>query len=323
MATRIGMGDMIGAGNRGVGRYTGTLLAVFVTQTIVALACMASITVALSLIFARLPIWDDAVDGDLAALLFSLRYGRTSLLAVAGIVFGGLVLWQLTTWFLVGGINGVLANRPEGRAETAKCFGASGASTYLAYARLAVCSLPGLFLVLLMLILGFQTMEARIFAALTVPQLLGPLALAMLPGLLVLHVAWTITDYARVELTLRGESHDPSVVITYMRTVGYVLRRPLTLAHGALGWFVFLVISIGYAYLAHGRPMYGAEGAVTLFVIRQGVSLARTAVRFSVLAGQLELGKSRPLPPLPQRVEAGTIKVEMSRGKSMDPRNKK
>jgi hypothetical protein len=297
MATRIGLRDMLGAGTRGVGRYTGTLLAAFVSQTIVALACMASITVALSLTFARLPIWDDAVDGDLGALLFSLRYGRSSLLASAAIVFGALLLWQLATWFLVGGINGVLANRPDGRAETAKCFGAAGASTYLAYARLAVCSLPGLFLVLVMLILGWQTMQARIFGALTVPQLLGPLAIAFLPGFLVLHVVWTITDYARVELTLRGESHEPSVVITYMRTVAYVLRHPLTLAHGAIGWFAFLAISIGYAYLAHGRPMYGAEGAVTLFVIRQGVSLARTAIRFIVLGGQLELGKSRPLPP--------------------------
>jgi hypothetical protein len=304
MATRLGMGEMIGAGTRGAGRYTGTLLAVFVSQTVVALACMASITVALSLAFARLPIWDDAVDGDLGALLVCLRYGRASLLAVAAIVFGGLLLWQLATWFLVGGINGVLANRPEGRADTARCFGAAGASTYLAYARLAVVSLPGLFLVLLMLIVGWKTMAGRIEFALSVPQLVGPLAIAFLPGLLVLHVVWTITDYARVELTLRGESHDPSVVVTYIRTVGYVLRHPLTLAHGALGWLAFLALSVGYAYLAHGRLMYGAEGAVTLFVIRQGVSLARTFVRFIVLGGQLELGKSRPLPP--RRVEAKT-----------------
>ena len=44
--------------------------------------------------------------------------------------------------------------------------------------------------------------------------------------------------------------------------------------------------------------MYGAEGAVTLFVIRQGVALARTAIRVGVIAGQVELGKARPLPPL-------------------------
>jgi hypothetical protein len=63
-----------------------------------------------------------------------------------------------------------------------------------------------------------------------------------------------------------------------------------------------LIISVGYAYLAQGHPMYGAEGAVTLFVIRQGISLARAAIRFGVLAGQLELGKTRALPP--RRVSA-------------------
>jgi hypothetical protein len=55
-------------------------------------------------------------------------------------------------------------------------------------------------------------------------------------------------------------------------------------------------------YLAYGHPMYGAEGAVTLFVIRQGVALARMAIRVGVLAGQVEIGRGRPLPP--RRVEA-------------------
>jgi hypothetical protein len=48
--------------------------------------------------------------------------------------------------------------------------------------------------------------------------------------------------------------------------------------------------------------MYGAEGAITLFVARQGVSLLRMAIRVGVLAGQVELGRTRPLPP--RRVEA-------------------
>jgi hypothetical protein len=305
MATRLSLRDMIGAGSRAVAKYTGTLLAVFVVQSIVAVACMMAVSIALSMAFARFPIFDEAVDGDLVALLYCLRQGKAAWLATTGIVVGGLLLWQLATWFVVGGINGVLANRPEGRADTARCFGAAGASTYLAYARLALCTLPSLFLVLVVLLFGLQFALPRIEYALTVPQLLGPLALGLLPAVLVLHVVWTITDYARIELTLRGESHEPSVVMTYMRTLAYVLRRPMTLAHGALGWLAFIAISIGYAYLAHGHPMYGAEGAVTLFVIRQGVSLARSAIRFGVLAGQLELGKTRPLPP--RRVE---VKVE-------------
>ena len=51
--------------------------------------------------------------------------------------------------------------------------------------------------------------------------------------------------------------------------------------------------------------MYGAEGAVTLFVVRQGVALLRMAIRVGVLAGQVELGRTRPLPA--RRVE---VKVD-------------
>jgi hypothetical protein len=72
--------------------------------------------------------------------------------------------------------------------------------------------------------------------------------------------------------------------------------------HGALGWLVFALVTAAYAYLSQGHPMYGAEGAVTLFVARQGVSLLRMAIRVGILAGQIELGRTRPLPP--RRVEA-------------------
>ena len=80
-----------------------------------------------------------------------------------------------------------------------------------------------------------------------------------------------------------------------------MLRRPVTLVHGAIGWLVFALVSVAYAYLSLGHPMYGAEGAVTLFVARQGVSLLRMATRLGILAGQIELGRTRPVPP--RRVE--------------------
>lgn len=297
MAARLTLREMLGAGSRAVGRYTGTLLSVFIAQSLVAMACMLAIAFTLAQAFGKMPLWDEAVDGDLVALVFCLRYGKASLLASGGIVLGALLVWQLVSWFLVGGIYGVLAQRPEGRGDTARCFGASGATTYLAYARLALCSLPGYLLVFVLLGAGLDLVSERIEHALTVPQLLGPLVLAILPALVLLHILWTITDYARVEITLRQDSHEPSVIMTYLRTFAFVLKHPVTLAHGALGWLAFAAITVGYMYLSHGHPMYGAEGAVTLFVIRQGVALARCAVRFGVLAGQLELGKTRALPP--------------------------
>jgi hypothetical protein len=293
---------MLSAGLRSLSRYTGTLLAVFVVQSIVALTCMLAVAVVLAQMFSHLPLFDEAVDGDLVALIECIRYGHTSFLAVGGIIFGAILLWQLASWFLVGGLYGVLAQRPEGRTETARCFGATGASTYLAYARLALCSLPGIALVLFVLETGAGIANAYTEHPLTLWQLFAPLALGLTPGLLLLHVVWTVTDYARVELTLRHDSHDPGVVVTYLRSVAYVIRRPLTLVHGAVGWIGFVLVTLAYAYLAAGHPMYGAEGAVILFVARQCVSLVRTAIRVGILSGQVELGRTRPQPP--RRVEA-------------------
>jgi hypothetical protein len=299
---RLRLGDLITAGLRAVSRYTGTLLAVFVAQSLVAATCIVAVALVLAQTFSHLPMFDDAVDGDLVALIYCLRYGRPSFVAIGGILFGAIVVWQLASWFLVGGLNGVLSQRPEGRGGTARWFGASGAATYLAYARLALCSLPGWLIFLFVLASGISLVATRIEYALTVPQLLGPLALASLPAVLLLHVLWTVSDYARAELSLRHDSHDPGVVATYLRTLGYVLRRPITLVHGALGWALFALVTAAYAYLAQGHPMYGAEGAVTLFIARQGVSLLRMAIRFGVLAGQIEVGRTRPLPP--RRIEA-------------------
>jgi hypothetical protein len=306
---RLTLGDLVGSGSRALTRYTGTLLTVFVVQSIVAIAAMLGCAIVLAQAFAHRPMWDDAVDGDLVSLALCVRFAKANFLACAGVAFAALLLWQLASWFLAGGVYGVLAQRPEGRAETAKCFGASGTSTYLSYARLALCSLPGWLLVLFVFATCTNAMSTRIEHALTVPDLIVPMIVCFVPALVLIHFLWTVSDYARVELTLRHDSHDPSVLATYLRTVGFVVRRPLTLVHASLGWLGFTAITVGYMYLAAGHPMFGAEGAVTLFVIRSGVALARMAIRFAVLAGQVDLGGSRPLPP--RRVE---VKAEAKPG---------
>jgi hypothetical protein len=301
MMARLGLGDLLAAGPRAVSRYTGTLFAVFLAESLVAAICLLAVALVLARAFAHLPMFDDAVDGDLVALIYCARYAGPSLLATGGLVLGGVMLWQLAAWFLAGGLYGVLAHRPEGRRDTARQFGASGAATYLAYVRLALCALPGLMIVLFVLGLSTSLVATRIAHALTVLDLIAPLAIVALPAGLLLHVLWTVTDYARVELTLRHDSHEPGVIATFLRSFAYVLRRPVTLVHGALGWLAFAVVTLAYAYLAQGHPMYGAGGAVTLFVARQGVALLRLALRLGVLAGQVELGRTRPLPP--RRVE--------------------
>jgi hypothetical protein len=294
---RIRLRDLLGIGPRAITRYTGTLLTVFVVQTIVAIACMLGVATVLAQAFAHLPMFDDAIDGDLVSLAWCMRHARASFAACGGIVFAAVLLWQLASWFLIGGLYGVLAQRPEGRGETARCFGASGAATYLAYARLALCSVPGLLLAVFAFSSGLAWSVPRLERALSMGDLVAPLAVTFVPALAIVHVLWTISDYARVELTLRHDSHDPGVIASYVRITAFVLIRPMTLVHTGLGWTLCVLVTIGYAYLAHGHPMYGAEGAITLFVIRQGVALARTAIRVGVLAGQVELGKTRALPP--------------------------
>jgi len=301
-ARHLGLGELLGAGMRAVSKYTGTVLAVFVVQSLVAVGCMFAVALVLAQTFAHLPMFDDAVDGSLVAALWCVRHGRSAFLAVGSLVIGAVLLWGLASWFLVGGLCGVFAQRPDGRGDTARCFGASGAATYLPYARLALCSLPGYLLVLFLLLTGLGIAAPRVEHALTLPQLLGPLALAALPAILLLHYLWTVSAYARVELALRHDTHDPGVVRTYLHSLAYVFRRPLTLIHAALGWLLFLIVTAAYAYLAQGHPMYGAEGAVTLFFVRQGVALLRLAIQAGILAGQVELGRTRPLPP--RRLEA-------------------
>ena len=207
------------------------------------------------------------------------------------------MFWQLATWFLAGGLYGVLAKRPEGRGETARAFGASGAATYLAYARLALCAIPGWILIMFVLAFCLNMVGHNLQYALTLPQLLVPLVLASLPAVILLHVFWTTADYARIELTLHHHDRDPSAIGAYLRALGFVGRQPVTLVHGALGWLLFVAVTVAYAYLAAGHAMYGTLGAVTLFVARQGVMLLRQAIRMGVLAGQVALGRTREPPP--------------------------
>lgn len=294
---RLGLGDLLVAGGRGVSRYTGTLFTVFVAQSLLAAACMLGVALVLAQAFSHLPMFDDAVDGDLVALIWCLRHARPSFAAIGGLMFATLLVWSVMTWFLAGGLYGVLAEHPDSRRDTARVFGASGAQTFLAYARLAVIALPGWAIVLAVFVSTLSSAFPRLEYALSLGDLVGPIALVVVPTGLVAHFFATVTDYARVELTLRHASHRPSAFACYFRALVFVAKRPLTLAHGGVGWLWFGLVTLAYAVLAQGHPMYGAEGAIALFFVRQGVALLRMAIRMGVLAGQIELGRTRPLAP--------------------------
>jgi hypothetical protein len=300
---RVSLGELLNAGRGVLTRYTGTLLAVFVLQLTVAGAATFAIARVFAAAFSTLPYFDQAVDGDLTAWVYLLRNHR-EVIAAAGWIGGGAVLmWLAVSWFVAAGMIGVFAERPEGRAETARCFGARGASSFLPLVRLWVLSAPTYFIVAMALGIGIDAVSSQLEVALSAGRLAMWLAVALAPGLLLLHLLWTISEYARAELVLRRDSHDLSVVAAYARGIALVLRRPMTLVHAGLGWLLAGAISIGYWAASHGHPMAGSDGAATLLIVRQGVVLARMAVHFAVLGGQVALTRQRAL-PLPAPTEA-------------------
>lgn len=288
--------ELLAAGRDAIARYTGTLLAVFVAQLVLTGTAVFAIARVLASAFARSPYFDRAVDGDLSAWVYLLRNHREPLAAAGWLGGGAVLLWIAVSWFVIAGVIGVLANQPEGRDETARCFGSSGASAFLPMVRLSVLSAPSYLVVFLALGLGIDAAAPHLERALTVRQLIVWSAIGIGPALLLLHVLWTITDYARAEIVTRQDCAEITVLVAYLRAISLVLRRPMTLIHSGLAWLLIIAISIGYILAAHGHPMIGGGGALTLLIVRQGVALARLVVHFAMIGGQVALTRQRKLP---------------------------
>lgn len=300
---RVGLGAMARGGGRTASHYTGTVLAVFVTQWLIASAAGLAIMQVLESVFAKRPRFDEAVGGDLVALFECIRHAPIAFMASFWIGLGAVLLWIVASWFLTGGVYAVAHERPEGKRETAKAFGAGGATTFLVYVRLAAISLALHLIVVVALLLGLGAAAPRIAHALTLGGLLLPLAMGLLPAVVLALYFWTAIDYARAELTVRRPTHEElGAFRALVRALVFVARRPVALGHAALGWLAFLVLSLGYMWAAQGHAMLGTGGAIALFVIRSGLSLVRFSVKFAVMGGQIELTETRP-PPARRVVE--------------------
>jgi hypothetical protein len=297
---------LLAAGGEALARYTGTLFALFVVQLVLAMAAVFAMARVLAAAFAHLPYFDRAVDGDLSGWVYLLRNHREVMAATGWLGGGAVLLWMVMSWFLIAGSISVLAERPEGRAATARCFGAAGASSFLPLVRLSILSAPAYLIVAMALGVGLDAVAPRLEYALSFPQLLGWLALGAGPALLLLLVLRTISDYAGAELVLRRDSHELSVIAAYARAIAFVLRRPMTLVHAGLGWLLVVAISLGYMLASHDHPMVGTDGAITLLIVRQGVVLMRMAVHFAVLGGQVAATRQRPVPTAPPRRRPAT-----------------
>ena len=281
----LGLLDLVRIGARAVSRYTGMVLALWVTQALVTGAAIVGIAQTLAAALADRPLLDAAVDGDLVALLELMSALPELLWASIWTIVAIVLLWVVASWFLAGGVIAVLGERPEGRAATARCFGAGGANTFLAYVALGLYAWLGYMPAIIAFGMGADWAASRIEFALTLPEVALSLGLGLAPGLLLWVVAGTVVDFARVELA------------AYARAWLFVLARPLALVHALLGWAFWIGITLLYLWLAHGRAMLGTGGALTLLMIRQGVSLARMVIKVGVVAGQVGLGDERMPPP--------------------------
>jgi hypothetical protein len=293
-----GLAALIRGGVRAVSQYTGMLLALFIVHLLVAWGAGVIIVQILSEAFADRPLFDEAVDGDLIALIEILANSKAIVTSITWVAIGAILAWTIISWFLAGGVLAVFTERPRGRNETARCFGAGGANNFLVFARLALISgfyhLPVLFV----LALGLEHVFIKLEHALTVGEMVVPLLVGFLPAALLHVVVSTITDYARAEIVLRRPTHESlGAMRAAFRATGYVFRRPVAILHVLVYWLFYVGITLFFAWLAHDRAMLGFYGALALLALRQGVALLRLGARIAVMAGQVDLTATRPPPP--------------------------
>ncbi len=298
MTGALGLGALVRAGVRGVSQYTGMVLGLFVVQVMVSWGAGFILMRLLAGAFADKPLFDDAVDGDLVALAELVRDADALIGVITWVMLAAVFAWIVLGWFLAGGVLAVFTERPRGRGDTARCFGAGGASHFLVFARLGLVSLLMHAPVVVVLSTCVEWAQDKIEHALTLGELVVPLVVALVPAAL-LHVLVTTTiDYARAELVLRRPSHESlGAMRAATRAAGYVVRRPLALAHVLGYWLLFLALSLGFAWLAHDHAMLGTSGALALLALREGLALVRSALAIGVAAGQVELTATRPPPP--------------------------
>ena len=265
----VGLGGMLRAGAAAVRRYTGTVLVLYAAQALVMLAMLAGVAVVLAGAFDDRPLFDSAVDGDLVSLIECLRGAPHVLAASAGVVIALVLLWGVASWLLTGGLLAVLVTQPDGRAATARTFGAGAVDTFLAFLRLGVLSL-GMHAALLLPVLGFSfaAMIARLSVALSDADLAWALIIGVVPPLLVRLVLATFAELARADLVARQGRGGLSVARAYGRAIRLVLRRPVVVLHAALLGLASVGVLVLLAWAVAGHALLGAGGALTLLALR-------------------------------------------------------
>lgn len=297
--------DLLRVGARTAFRYTGVVIALWIAQALITGVAIVGVSQTLVASFGNRPLLDAAVDGDVAALLELVRDAPDLWWGPLWILVGATLMWVVASWFLAGGVIGVLLERPEGRAATARCFGAAGANSFLAYVLLGFYGWVGYVPAVAALSFGATWASAQVQYALTMPEVIRAVVVGVTPALVLGCIASTVVAYARVELSMRRPDDDVGALGAYARAWRFVLSRPLTVVHSLSAVLLWIAVAAVYVWLSHGRAMLGTGGALALLMIRQGVGLARVALKVGLIAGQVALGQERMPPPRkPVRVTA-------------------
>lgn len=273
-------------GARALRRYTGLALVLYLVQLAVAAIGGLVIARVLAALLADNLIFDQAIDGDAAALITLARTHAELIPALAWIGLIAVAVYAVVSWYLVGGLIAVLVERPRDRRTTIGTFGAGGALTFFPYARLALwCVVPYAAIGFIALI-GIGIAGDSMATAVTGADFLGPLGLALAPAAVLLLIQYTVVDYARIELSRRPGT---AAWRAFLRGYRMVLGRWRPLAHALLYYLAFALVTALLLVITWDRPMLGASGAISLFVIRQIAAMGRFAARFVLVGGQVEL----------------------------------
>lgn len=282
-------GALLAAGGRALARHRELVLALYAVQLVVSVVVGGVVATALVAPLSRHPIFDDAVDGDLFALLAVLGEHADLLVGLAWVAIALALLWGALSWFLTGGLLAVLAaptGSPRARGASARTFGAGGAVLMFAFGRLWLWSLIPYAAIVALAIVGLRPAFGAALDALTIGELARVTVVGALPAALLWMCTRAVLDFARVELTMNPQLGSGRALL---RALGFVRRRPLALAHLAAYCALWLAIAIGYVAVTWERPLLGAGGAVALFALRQVSLVARYALHVGLLAGQLHL----------------------------------
>jgi hypothetical protein len=292
----VSMSKMVGGGAHVLRRYPGLVGTLYAVQLAVAFGAGWVMTRILESAFANEPLFDAAVDDDTVALITVIAEKPTVFASVMWVGIGALGLYAVLSWFLSGGLIATLLETPRGRRETARCFGAGGAATFLAYARLGLLCIIPYGIALVVAGIGLDRAAADLPYALTVGDVARALVPNLAPAAILLWIAFTAVDYARIDLSRHpNQSSFRALLRAYKKL--FTSRWPLV--HVLMYYMAFVAISLVFLAATIDQPMTGAAGALTLFAIRQITSMVRFAAKVVLVGGQVELAETFE-PPQPR-----------------------